>query len=134
VLSSTEANTKEARLSSWNLRRRISRSPIQLSGGKIRRRSRWKKRSENNYNNAGAVAIKDRFEDCAECIHQAWTLNESYVIANGREKAGEAGAAHTEDWWFSNNTISANDDTLLNPVETDGGDLRGKRRRLLRQP
>ena len=69
----------------------------------------------NNYSVAGAVAIKDRFEDCAECVHQAWTLNESYVIANGREAADEAGMAHTEVWWFSNNTISANDDTLLNP-------------------
>ncbi len=69
----------------------------------------------NNHSNAGAVASKDRFEDCAECIHQLWTLNESYVLANGREKADEDGTAHTEDWWFSNNAIVANDDTLLNP-------------------
>jgi hypothetical protein len=69
----------------------------------------------NNHSVAGAVAIKDRFEDCAECIHQSFTLNESYVIANGREKASEESRAHTEAWWFSNNTISADDDTLLNP-------------------
>ena len=69
----------------------------------------------NNHSDAGAVASKDRFEDCAECIHQLWTLNESYVLANGRERADENGTAHTEDWWFSNNDISANDDTLLNP-------------------
>jgi hypothetical protein len=69
----------------------------------------------NNHSDSGAVATRDRLEDCAECIHQAWTLEESYVIANGREKASEEGRAHTEDWWFSNNTIVAHDDTLLNP-------------------
>ncbi len=70
---------------------------------------------QNNHSDSGAVATKDRLEDCAECIHQPWTLSESYVIANGREKADETGASHAEDWWFSNNTITANDDTLLNP-------------------
>ena len=69
----------------------------------------------NNYSDAGAMATKDRFEDCAECVHQLWTLTESYVIANGRENADEEGTAHTEDWWFSKNTITATDDTLLNP-------------------
>jgi hypothetical protein len=66
----------------------------------------------NNHSNAGALASKVRLEDCAECIHQLWTLNESYVNANGRAAAA---GVHTEDWWFSNNSISANDDTLLNP-------------------
>jgi len=69
----------------------------------------------NNHNVAGAVATKDRFEDCNECIHQSWTLTESYVNANGRQKADENGTAHAEDWWFSNTTIVANDDTLINP-------------------
>ena len=68
----------------------------------------------NNYSDAGAVASRDRFEDCAECIHQLWTLTESYVLANGRAAAP---GAHTEDWWFDNNTIAAHDDTLLNPQE-----------------
>jgi hypothetical protein len=68
----------------------------------------------NNHSDGGAVASKDRFEDCAECIHQLWTLDESYVIANGRAAAP---GTHTEDWWFDNNTITANDDTLLNPQE-----------------
>jgi hypothetical protein len=66
----------------------------------------------NNHSDDGAVASKDRLEDCAECIHQLWTLTESYVIANGRAAAS---GVHTEDWWFDNNTITANDDTLLNP-------------------
>jgi hypothetical protein len=66
----------------------------------------------NNHSDPGALASKDRLEDCAECIHQLWTLDESYVIANGRAAAS---GVHTEDWWFDNNTITANDDTLLNP-------------------
>jgi hypothetical protein len=66
----------------------------------------------NNHSDDGAVASKDRLEDCAECIHQLWTLSESYVIANGRAAAS---GVHTEDWWFDNNAITANDDTLLNP-------------------
>ncbi len=68
----------------------------------------------NDHSDPGAVASKDRLEDCAECVHQLWTLSESYVIANGRAAAL---GAHTEDWWFDNNTITANDDTLLNPEE-----------------
>lgn len=68
----------------------------------------------NNHSDPGALATKDRLEDCAECIHQLWTLNESYVNANGRAAAS---GVHTEDWWLSNNTISATDDTLLNPQE-----------------
>jgi hypothetical protein len=69
----------------------------------------------NNYSNAGATATKDRLENCAECLHQTWSIDESYVNANGEEKADESGLAHAEDWWFDNGTISANDDTLLNP-------------------
>jgi len=69
----------------------------------------------NNYSAPGAVATRDRIENCAECIHQAWTLDDSYVISNGRARAEESGAAHAEVWWYSNNTIVANHDTLLNP-------------------
>jgi hypothetical protein len=69
----------------------------------------------NNYSDAGATAIKDRLENCAECLHQTWAISESYVIANGEEKADESGLAHAEDWWFDGGTVSANDDTLLNP-------------------
>jgi hypothetical protein len=69
----------------------------------------------NNYSNPGATAIKDRIEDCSECLHQTWTINESYVNANGEEQADESGRSHAEDWWFDGGTVSANDDTLLNP-------------------
>jgi hypothetical protein len=69
----------------------------------------------NNYSNAGATATKDRLENCAECLHQTWAINESYVNANGEQQADESGLAHAEDWWFDGGTVSANDDTLLNP-------------------
>ena len=69
----------------------------------------------NNYSNAGATATKDRLENCAECLHQTWSISESYVNANGEQKADESGLAHAEDWWFDGGTVSANDDTLLNP-------------------
>ncbi len=69
---------------------------------------------QNNHSDIGAVATKDRLEDCAECIHQPWSLSESYVIADGRAASS---TVHTEDWWFENGAIAANDDTLLNPGE-----------------
>jgi hypothetical protein len=69
----------------------------------------------NNYSNPGATAIKDRLEGCSECLHQTWTLDESYVDADGEKLADESGRAHAEDWWFDSGTIGANDDTLLNP-------------------
>jgi hypothetical protein len=69
----------------------------------------------NNYSDPGAVATDVRLENCAECLHQNWILEDSYVIANGRAHAEETGAAHAEDWWYDNNTIVANHDTLLNP-------------------
>ena len=70
----------------------------------------------NNYSDAGALATDDRLEGCAECLHQNWTLEGSYVIADGREHAAESGVnTHAEDWWYDNNEITANDDTLLNP-------------------
>ncbi len=69
----------------------------------------------NNYNNPGAVATDVRLENCGGCIHQNWTLENSYVIADGREHADETGAEHGETWWISDGTILANHDTLLNP-------------------
>jgi hypothetical protein len=70
---------------------------------------------QNNYSDPGATATDVKLENCAECLHQLWTLNESYVISNGRQRADENGTAHTEDWWSDRNPIDANDDTLLNP-------------------
>jgi hypothetical protein len=69
----------------------------------------------NNYDDAGATASGDRLENCAECLHQAWTLENSYVDADGEQQADESGRAHAEDWWFDSSTITANHDTLLNP-------------------
>jgi hypothetical protein len=69
----------------------------------------------NNYSDAGATATGDRIENCSECLHQPWTLDDSYVDADGEQHADESGRAHAEDWWFDSGTISADHDTLLNP-------------------
>jgi hypothetical protein len=69
----------------------------------------------NNHQLAGELASKDRFENCNTCIFYAWTVDESYVIANGEEGLDENGTAHTEDWYISDSTIVANDDTIYNP-------------------
>jgi hypothetical protein len=65
----------------------------------------------NNYGGTGEQAIKDDIYNCGECIHYSWTVNDSYVLANGMKNTGE----HYEDWYFNNNMISANHDTVLNP-------------------
>ncbi len=64
----------------------------------------------NAYGSTGLVATKDYIYNCGECIHYAWTVNESYVLVNGMANTND----HYEDWYFNNNTISANDDTMLN--------------------
>jgi len=69
----------------------------------------------NNYSNPGATATDVRIEYVGTPLHQNWTLEDSYLISNGEQKLAEQGVEHQEDWWFSNNTIVANHDTMLNP-------------------
>ena len=69
----------------------------------------------NNYSDPGALANDDRIEYVGTPLHQNWTLENSYLLANGMQHQSEEGIEHQEDWWFSNNTIVANHDTLLNP-------------------
>ena len=69
----------------------------------------------NNYSNPGALATDDRIENVGTPLHQNWTLEDSYLISNGEQHLAEQGIEHQEDWWFSNNAIVANHDTLLNP-------------------
>jgi hypothetical protein len=69
----------------------------------------------NGNQDSGDVATKDRFENCNTCIFYAWTVSESYVIANGQEGLDENGTAHTEDWYFSDSTVAAAHDTIYNP-------------------
>jgi hypothetical protein len=94
-------------------------SDFTISGSTIRGKNTTTESIEealrNNYSNAGATASGDRIENCSECLHQTWTLTGSYVDADGEQHADESGRAHAEDWWFDEGTISANDDTLLNP-------------------
>ena len=69
----------------------------------------------NNYSNPGALATDVRIENVGTPLHQNWTLEDSYLISNGEQHLAEQGVEHQEDWWFSNNDIVANHDTLLNP-------------------
>jgi hypothetical protein len=69
----------------------------------------------NNYSDPGATARDVKLEQIGTPLHQLWTLTESYAIANGMQLKEESGEEHAEDWWFSNNSITAEHDTLLNP-------------------
>jgi hypothetical protein len=64
----------------------------------------------NGYGATGEDATKDHIYNCGECIHYAWTVTESYVLVNGMKNTND----HYEDWYFNNNTIDANDDTMFN--------------------
>jgi hypothetical protein len=66
---------------------------------------------DNDYGNAGAIASRVQVYNCGECLHQTWTLTRSYVNANGMRGTGD----HFEDWYYSDTTVTASDDTLLNP-------------------
>jgi hypothetical protein len=63
----------------------------------------------NDQNDPDTVATGDLLENCGECVHGTWTLNKSYVTANAAIP-GE----HYEDWYFSDGSISADDDTFIN--------------------
>jgi hypothetical protein len=67
----------------------------------------------NNYGNAGASASKVQLYNCGECLHQTWTLTKSYVDVNGMKGTTD----HYEDWYYSDATVLASEDTLLNPQE-----------------
>jgi fibronectin type 3 domain-containing protein len=56
------------------------------------------------------TASKDYIYNCGECVHGAWTINDSYVNSNGMVGTGD----HLEDWYFNDGTVSANHDTMLN--------------------
>ena len=67
----------------------------------------------NDHDYAGATAIDDRIYNCGECIHETWAVSHSYVIVNGMKGTAD----HLEDWYFNDTTVSAVDDTLLNPQD-----------------
>lgn len=60
------------------------------------------------------VASSDIIHNCSECIHTSLTVNDSYVAITDATVTGSYGEDHYEDWYFSDDTISANHDTLLN--------------------
>jgi len=59
--------------------------------------------------NSNATATGDYIYNCVECVQGSWTLNSSYVDASAVTNAGGQ-----DDWYFSDATISANDDVFLN--------------------
>jgi chitodextrinase len=64
----------------------------------------------NGNSGPSGTASKDNLLNCGECIHGNWTVNDSYVTANGMVGTGD----HLEDWYFNDGTVSANHDTMLN--------------------
>jgi hypothetical protein len=67
----------------------------------------------NDYGNAGAVATRVALYNCGECVHQTWALTHSYVDANGMKGTSD----HYEAWYYSDTSVQAIGDTLLNPQE-----------------
>jgi hypothetical protein len=69
----------------------------------------------NNHQDSDDVARNVRIENANAAFWYAWTVENSYMLANGQEGLDENGQAHTEDWYLSDSTIVANHDTILNP-------------------
>jgi hypothetical protein len=66
-----------------------------------------------NGSRAPATLSHDYLYNCGECIHEApWTVNDSYVIANGMQGTSD----HIEALYCSDASISLAHDTLLNPA------------------
>jgi hypothetical protein len=66
----------------------------------------------NDAGNADTAAVNDVLYNCGECVHGAWTLVHSFV-----DVTASIPGEHYEDWYFSDATISANQDVFLNPRE-----------------
>jgi hypothetical protein len=65
-----------------------------------------------NASNGNATATAVYAYNCGECVWGGpWTLNDSYVITNGMQGTDD----HLEDVYYSDESISMNHDTLLNP-------------------
>jgi hypothetical protein len=65
----------------------------------------------NTFGATGLLATADDIYNCGECIHYAWTVRKSYVLNDGMRDTQD----HYEDWYFNNNTIVAEEDTMFNP-------------------
>ena len=61
----------------------------------------------------GLVMIRDRIENCGDCLETNGTLSESYVYNNGQ--TAKHSTVHYEDWYMPpGKTVSINDSTLFN--------------------
>ena len=66
---------------------------------------------QNSSDAPNARAINNDISNCGECVHQAWTLEGSYVLTN----TSPGSSPHYEDIYASNGTsFTANHDTLFN--------------------
>lgn len=66
-----------------------------------------------NWSGQPATLSHDYFHDCGECIHDGpWTVNDSYVIADGMRGTGDH---HEASYFDSGVRQNFNHDTLLNP-------------------
>jgi hypothetical protein len=52
----------------------------------------------------------DYVYNCTECIHDSWTINNSYITSNGNN------SAHPEDVYLSDTSFTANHDTFISGV------------------
>jgi hypothetical protein len=67
-----------------------------------------------NSSNGSATATAVYAYNCGECVWGGpWTVNDSYVITNGMQGTDD----HLEDLYYSDESISMNHDTLLNPAD-----------------
>ena len=67
-----------------------------------------------NSSNGPATATALYAYNCGECVWGGpWTVNDSYVITNGMQGTDD----HLEDVYYSDESISMNHDTLLNPAD-----------------
>ena len=66
---------------------------------------------QNSYGAPNARAINDYIYNCGECVHQAWTLENSYVVTS----TSPGSSPHYEDIYVSNGvSFAGNHDTLFN--------------------
>jgi hypothetical protein len=62
--------------------------------------------------NSPVTLVRDRIENCSECIHGGGTAEETYIYANG---APGKRTEHYEDVYSYERNFTAESDTIINP-------------------
>jgi hypothetical protein len=69
-------------------------------------------------NSNDSVTLKhDYLHSCSECLHAGLTLADSYVATTPAIVTGSSGEDHYEDWYYSDDTVVANHDTMFNSMD-----------------